>query len=705
MDESNENKVVNLRIDDIIPNRFQPREKFDENGLEELAESIKEHGVIQPIIVRPLGDKYELIAGERRTKASVLAGKTTIPAIVKQLDDKESAKLSMLENLQRRNLSAIEEARTYKRILDTENISQEELARTMGKSQPMIANKLRLLGLPEEIQDALMNNQISERHARSLLTLKDKKDQLMFLERIKNERLTVRALDMEIKKYKENDKNNEIEKEDERSFMNNNRGNFGGMGLNDYQSSMNNNLFNNVPNNFNNIPNVANDNQVANNSFMNQPEENSMPIYNNENVPNTTNSIGYMFEEGDSNDNSNDSNVFVSHIREDNLPKVENQFLPNFDESKEEDINNNQYTGDINMNDTFNQYNNMNNSNAPMNNGMNMETPNMNMNDTFNPYNNMNNYDAPMNNGMNMGPQNMNMNDTFNSYNNMNNYNTPMNNGMNMGPQNMNMNDTFNPYNNMNNYNAPMNNGMNMGPQNMNDTFNPYNNMNNYNGPMNNGMNMGPQNMNDTFNPYNNTNNYNPPMNNGFGYGQNQGDMFNQPLNIVDVEKDINPNELENNVESEENKEISSNGYDIPETELYKNSYDTKEEKVDLEENTNLKKEEIEENPKLPEEENSEYEETKPIDENPELSENPVAEINDKEEENKEADIEVIGNNKDDYIRIDPVYTINSTQDAVLELKKTTDLIKQNKIDIETEEIDYDDYYQITIKIKKTDLL
>ena len=203
MGEAQGSKVVYLRLDDIIPNRFQPREIFDEPGLEELSNSIKEHGVIQPIVVREMGGKYELIAGERRTKASALAGLTTIPAIIKDMDDKESAKVSLLENLQRKNLSAIEEARTYKKIIELDNLTQEELARTMGKSQPMVANKLRLLMLPDEVQDALMKNQISERHARSLLTLKNKKSQLEFLERIKNERLTVRELDKELKKYKE----------------------------------------------------------------------------------------------------------------------------------------------------------------------------------------------------------------------------------------------------------------------------------------------------------------------------------------------------------------------------------------------------------------------------------------------------------------------------------------------------------------------
>ena len=152
--QNNENEVVYLYLDDIIPNRFQPRQVFDEKSLKELAVSIKEHGVIQPIIVRNIGNKYEIIAGERRYKASALAGLTKIPAIVRNLDDKESSKVALLENLQRKNLNPIEEARTYQKILELDQMTQEELAKTMGKSQSAVANKLRLLSLPEEVQDA-----------------------------------------------------------------------------------------------------------------------------------------------------------------------------------------------------------------------------------------------------------------------------------------------------------------------------------------------------------------------------------------------------------------------------------------------------------------------------------------------------------------------------------------------------------------------
>ena len=142
-----EKEVFELNINDIMPNRFQPREIFDEQALNELALSIKEHGVIQPIIVRKIGDKYEIIAGERRYRASQLAGKTTIPALVRDIDDKETAKIALLENLQRSDLTPIEEAKTYQTILKLDNITQEELAANLGKSQSTVANKLRLLNL------------------------------------------------------------------------------------------------------------------------------------------------------------------------------------------------------------------------------------------------------------------------------------------------------------------------------------------------------------------------------------------------------------------------------------------------------------------------------------------------------------------------------------------------------------------------------
>jgi ParB family transcriptional regulator, chromosome partitioning protein len=138
-------EVVMVKLSDIIPNRFQPRLTFDEEALNELASSIKEHGIIQPLILRDLGSKYEIIAGERRYKASTIAGLTEVPAIVGTMDDQTSAELALIENIQRKDLSAIEEAKSYKKILDMGNFTQEELAKRMGKSQSTIANKMRLL--------------------------------------------------------------------------------------------------------------------------------------------------------------------------------------------------------------------------------------------------------------------------------------------------------------------------------------------------------------------------------------------------------------------------------------------------------------------------------------------------------------------------------------------------------------------------------
>ena len=196
--DNKENEVVYLHLDDIIPNRFQPRQVFDEKALKELAVSIKEHGVIQPIIVRNIGNKYEIIAGERRYKASAMAGLTKIPAIIRNLDDKESSKVALLENLQRKNLNPIEEAKTYQKILELDQMTQEELAKTMGKSQSAVANKLRLLALTPEVQEALLKEQISERHARALLNAKDSETQKSLLKEVIANKMTVRELEEKI---------------------------------------------------------------------------------------------------------------------------------------------------------------------------------------------------------------------------------------------------------------------------------------------------------------------------------------------------------------------------------------------------------------------------------------------------------------------------------------------------------------------------
>lgn len=218
MGENKEIMIIN--IDDILPNRFQPRIKFDEKAINELSESIKVHGVIQPIVVRRISDKFEIIAGERRYKASVLAGKATIPAIVTTLDDKESAEIALIENVQRQNLTAIEEAVSYKKILDMGYLSQVSLGEKLGKTQSTIANKLRLLNLNEDVQEALMENKISERHARSLLRLKNDL-QIVMLNKIISERLTVRKADEEIEKLLSDSSNGSQKEKEMGETMNN----------------------------------------------------------------------------------------------------------------------------------------------------------------------------------------------------------------------------------------------------------------------------------------------------------------------------------------------------------------------------------------------------------------------------------------------------------------------------------------------------
>ena len=257
-----EKEIFDISLKDIMPNRFQPREIFEDSALQELADSIKQHGVIQPIIVRKVGDKYEIIAGERRFRASQLAGKETIPALVRDIDDKEAAKIALLENLQRKDLTPIEEAKTYQTILKLDNITQEELAQNLGKSQAAVANKLRLLNLDEEVQTALLNSQISERHARSLLPL-DHEKQRDLLHRIINERLTVRQVDEEIMRLTGKAPEPAVE-EGERSVMPND--------MNNYNAQAN--EINELPNNNLNMASPSQDQNLANNE---QPNQNIIP--------------------------------------------------------------------------------------------------------------------------------------------------------------------------------------------------------------------------------------------------------------------------------------------------------------------------------------------------------------------------------------------------------------------------------------------
>ena len=179
--ERNE-EIKKIPINQIIPNRFQPRTVFDEDKIEELSRTIHIHGIIQPIVVREFAiDKYEIIAGERRWRAMKKLGWAEAPAIVKNLSDTETASVALIENLQREELSPIEEAFAYGKLLELHNLTQEALAQRLGKGQSTVANKLRLLKLPEPVQEALLNKTITERHARALIPLKNPEKQVALL--------------------------------------------------------------------------------------------------------------------------------------------------------------------------------------------------------------------------------------------------------------------------------------------------------------------------------------------------------------------------------------------------------------------------------------------------------------------------------------------------------------------------------------------
>ncbi len=189
-------QIVEINLDELRSNPYQPRKNFDEEKLNELALSIKEHGVFQPIIVKKSTVRgYEIIAGERRVKASRMAGLTKIPAIVRDFTDSDMMEIALLENLQRENLNSIEEASAYKKLIDTLNITQDELAKRLGKSRSHITNMLGLLTLPEEVKNLISENKLSQSHARVLSKIDDKEKIDEFVDLILNKGLNVRQIE------------------------------------------------------------------------------------------------------------------------------------------------------------------------------------------------------------------------------------------------------------------------------------------------------------------------------------------------------------------------------------------------------------------------------------------------------------------------------------------------------------------------------
>ena len=193
-DVTNE-EIIEINVDELRPNPYQPRTVFDEKALNELAESIKENGVIEPIIVKKSIKGYDVIAGERRLKASKIAGNKTIPAIIRQLSDEKMAEIALLENLQRENLTALEEARAYKSLIEKLNLTQEELAKKVSKSRSHITNMLGLLRLPNEVQDMIQEKKLTMGHARVLSKLENREEIIKMADEIANKKLSVRNVE------------------------------------------------------------------------------------------------------------------------------------------------------------------------------------------------------------------------------------------------------------------------------------------------------------------------------------------------------------------------------------------------------------------------------------------------------------------------------------------------------------------------------
>ena len=186
------NEIVKININKVIPNIYQPRKYFNEESIEELSQSIRQHGIIQPLTVRKMGEVFELVAGERRLRAAKLANLDTVPCNIIDITDSESAQIALLENLQREDLNYIEEAEAYSNLIIDHNFTQDELAKTMGKKQSTIANKLRLLKLGAEIRGICLNNKLTERHARALLTVPNEELQLKIVKKIIKDGLNVK---------------------------------------------------------------------------------------------------------------------------------------------------------------------------------------------------------------------------------------------------------------------------------------------------------------------------------------------------------------------------------------------------------------------------------------------------------------------------------------------------------------------------------
>ena len=200
--DTTEGSIVSLKLNEIEPNRGQPRKNFDENALAQLADSIRQHGVLQPLLVRPIagGGGYQLVAGERRWRASRMAGLSEVPVVVKELDDEQVVAIALIENLQREDLNPVEEAEGYRKLMDSYNLTQDDVSQRVGKSRPVIANALRLLSLPGEVLDMVKDGRISQGHARTLLAMDNKNSMKKLASEIITKGLSVREVEKLVKR-------------------------------------------------------------------------------------------------------------------------------------------------------------------------------------------------------------------------------------------------------------------------------------------------------------------------------------------------------------------------------------------------------------------------------------------------------------------------------------------------------------------------
>lgn len=201
-DTENQNSSITLPLREIEPNRAQPRKQFDEGALAELADSISQHGILQPLLVRPLvSGGYQIVAGERRWRAARMAGLTEVPAVVREMSDQQVMQLALIENLQREDLTALEEAQGYQTLMESYELTQEEIAKIVGKSRPAVANALRLLNLPQAVRELVTEGKLSAGHARTLLPIESAQDMLEMAQLTVKHGISVRELEKMVKKF------------------------------------------------------------------------------------------------------------------------------------------------------------------------------------------------------------------------------------------------------------------------------------------------------------------------------------------------------------------------------------------------------------------------------------------------------------------------------------------------------------------------